>query len=923
MKSACAILLTIFCCSRIVIAGNTGKVAGKVTDKENGSALIGVNISISGTRLGASSSTDGTYFIIGIPPGTYELKTSCVGYHTLTIKEVIVRVDLTTQLNIKLESEVIESPTVEVVAERNMVRKDVTSTRKMITQEDVTAAPGMETVTDVFKMRTGVSVDQVPIRLPLGGGTQLQVQDESIKDIHVRGGRGGEVLYIVDGMPVTHPLYGGREVLDLNVDDVDQIELLTGAFNAEYGEAQSGVVNITTRSGGRTFESGVEYKQDLSSSFSPGQNTQYVSLHSGGPLGLGSLVDSLGSLTYFVSANLKRADGSFTLGRRREDLSVFNLINLKGGARQDNTSDLNLKLTWDATDQSRFVMSHQGSWKNWTVQSGDYKWGFKNYPDNAAEYFRNTQNWNLRYTYIPTKSTILNVNLGYLYVKYNGSLDGKSTPADFWFHTKSSTGGDSVFTTAIPPTTDPATWFYSSTGVEALWRDDLTGTYTLKAELLSQIHREHIMKAGVSLQYNDLSYIDIPDGAYKLSNYGLWKYGNGAYADPPPGPFPEFGQNRWVFHTHPVIGDAYLQDKFEKESMIMNVGLRLDWLYLGSQVNNPAYKAQWQAATGIEPTWRLFKYIVSPRFGISFPISEFMVAFFSYGHFNQLPEMQAYYRDPWSGSLTGNPLMGYEKTILYEFGFTYQFAEDWALDLKSYGKDLSDQVGTEPLKAASGLPVELFVNNNYGRVRGLEVELNKRYSNFIALDLSYALQWASGYASSEYSDYVLSTLNLPPPIRERPLDWDIRHQVMLNLTISSPPGRHLDLFGLELPDNWTISLLTRFASGLPYSPGTVDPLQARILQNAANMPFTFTTDLRIEKPFKLPWGSLGAFVDVYNLFNRRNVISVNQWTGQPYKYGDVTGGQQDINPWHEAYAIMSPNWYSPPREIQLGLRYSF
>jgi outer membrane receptor protein involved in Fe transport len=917
MKSLRLLILTMLCCGETLVAGNTGKIAGKVTDKESGSPLIGVNITIGGTRLGAATSTDGTYYIINIPPGTYEVKASCIGYHPLKIKEVVVRVDLTTQLNVKLESDLIESATVEVVAERDMVRKDVTSTRKMVTQEDVTTTPGIVTVTDVFKMRTGASVDQFPTRLPLGGGTQLQVQDESLKDIHVRGGRGGEVLYVVDGVPVNHPLYGGREVLDLNVNDVDQIELLTGAFNAEYGQAQSGVVNITTRSGGSRFEAGAEYKQDMASSFSPGQNNQYASLFTGGPL----LPESLGSLAFFLSANVRRDDGVFQLGRRPQDLKLFNLIPLHDGARQDNTSDLNLKLSWDASAESKFVLSHQASWKNWTVQSGDYKWGFKNFPDSTAQYQRNTQNWNLRYSNIISPSTIFNLNLGYLHVKYNGSVDGTRTPADFWVAAHNSIGGDSLYTTAIPPRTDPATNFYDSAGVEALWRDDLTRTFTAKAEIFSQVTPEHFMKAGASVQYNDLSYVDIQDGAYKLSNYGLWLTGDGLYADPPPGPFPEFGQNRWVFHTFPIIGDAYIQDKFERESMIMNVGLRLDWLYLGKQVNDPHYKATWQAATGIEPNWKLFKYIFSPRFGISFPITEFMVAFFSYGHFNQLPEMQAYYRDPWSGSLTGNPLMGFEKTILYEFGFTYQFATDWAVDIKAYGKDISDQVTTQQLKSASGVPVQLFVNNNYGRVRGLEIELNKRYSHYFTLDLSYALQWASGYASSEYSDYILTTLNLPPPIRERPLDWDIRHQVMMNLAIISPPGKHLDLFGLEIPDDWTISFLTRFATGLPYTPGTMDPLLTRILQNSANMPYTFTTDMRIEKSFRVLGSAITVFADVYNLFNRRNVQAVSPWTGEPYKYGDVTGGQQDINSWSRAYAIMGPNWYSPPREILLGLRY--
>ncbi len=921
MKNIYAAVLIFVCFSQILIAGNTGKIAGKVTDKANGTALVGVTIRIVGTSLGAASSTDGTYYIINIPPGTYNVQISYIGYRTLTVKDVIVRVDLTTQLDVKLEPGAIMTSTVEVIAEQSMIRKDVTSTRQVITQANVSETPGIHTVTDVFKMLTGVSVDQQPIRLPLGSGTQIQVQDQSVKDIHVEGGRGGEILFVVDGMPVTHPLYGGRDVLDLNVQDVNQIEFLTGGFNAEYGEAQSGVINITTKSGTRKFEAGADFRQDLPSSLSPNQNNQYFSMYASGPLRFAGVKDSLARLSYFASAGLQRDDGPLTLGRRSENLPVFGLINLRNAARQDNTSDLNLKLTWNASDQSTFVLSHQGSWKNWADEAGEDDWIFKNFPNNTAQYFRNTQNWIFNYTNVFSKSTVFTMNLGYLYVKYQGSLDGSMTPAEYWVHTKSASGEDSVYTTITPLTVDPATNFYNSTSAQAIWRDDLTGTYTVKMDLLSQVTPEHLMKTGVQVQYNDLRYIDIPDGAYKLSNYGLWVYGQGPYASPPPGPFQIFGQNRWCFHTYPIIGDAYVQDKFEKETLILNLGLRLDWLYLGKQVNNPAYKAQWLAATGIQPNWNLFKYVVSPRFGISFPISESMVAFFSYGHFNQLPEMQAYYRDPWSGSLTGNPQMGFEKTIVYEFGFSYQFLRNWALDVKSYGKDLSDQTSTEQLKAALGVPVQLFVTDNYGRVRGLQLELRKQYSDFTVLDLSYTLQWADGYESTEYSQFIQTSLNLPPPIRERPLDWDIRDQVMLNLTFVSPPGKSLELLGVKIPDNWTLSFLTRFASGLPFTPGTTDPLQAQVLENSANMPSTITTDMRFEKPFTFPGGTMNVHVDVFNLFNTRNVLSVNTWTGQAYTYGDVTGGQHDINPWREAYSIMSPSWYSPPREIQIGLRY--
>jgi outer membrane receptor protein involved in Fe transport len=912
------LFLGLFILTNISFAGNTGKISGYVKDKQTGEPLIGANVMISGTRLGAAAGNDGYFYIIGIPPGKHEVKVSYMGYHQTIIKDVLVQVDLTTKLNFELVQDFIEMEAIVAVAERALVQKDITSTRIVTTRDEIAATPGIESVTDVLKMRAGAVFDQVPTRLSLGEGTQLQVQDESLKNIHIRGGRGGEILFMVDGMPVTHPIYGGRDVLDLNVEDVEQMELLMGAFNAEYGQAQSGVVNITTRSGSENMEAGVEYKRDFEASFVKPHNSEYVSVHLGGPLRFNKNKNPFGNMYYFISANLRRNDGPFNLNREKNDLSLFNLFNLK--QRQDNISNMNMKFTWQLSDQDRMIINYHGSWKNW---NNPYDWSYKNYPNNTAEYFRNTQNWNLRYNHIFSKSTFLNMNFGFLDVQYNGSLDGEKNPSDYWIRTEGNAGQDSIFTTVQIPRSDPATGFFTEDSYQAIWRDDVTKTYTAKAELVSQLHRDHIIKTGFSMQYNDLRYVDIQDGAFKLSNYGIWKYQGGDYFDPPPGPFPEFGLYRWFFHTYPLVGDFFIQDKFEKESLILNVGVRLDWVHLGKQVNDETYKNKWEAATGIEPDWNLFKYTISPRFGISFPISEYMVLFFSYGHFTQLPEMDKYYRDPWSGSFTGNPHLGYEKTILYEFGFTQQFFENWSIDVKSYGKDISDGVGQESLLASLGLPVQLNVNNGYGRARGLEFELHKRYDHFTMLDLTYALQWANGYSSSAYSDFIRTSLNLPKPIRERPLDYDVRHQVMLNASLIAGEGKHLNLFGIRFPDKWNITLLARFSSGKPYTPGTVDPLEQRVRENGETMPYSISSDLKINKSFNIPFGTLSVFMDIFSLFNRRNAINIYNWTGEPIKYGDVRGGEKEIISWRERYASMSPGWWTSPRHIQIGARFNF
>jgi len=514
-------------------------------------------------------------------------------------------------------------------------------------------------------------------------------------------------------------------------------------------------------------------------------------------------------------------------------------------------------------------------------------------------------------------------------------LDGKN-PASFWTFYKDgqqydyesfsrlfADPPDSVQSSISAPEFEPLTGFYDPLGYQNIWRDDLTHTYTLKGDLTSQLHREHLIKAGIELQYNDIRYVDIQDGGVKLSNYGEYKYRRGNYFAPPPGPFKEFGQTRWVFDAFPTVGGSYLQDKFEKESLIINAGVRFDWFMPGESVMKKEWKQAWEAATGLKADWKSLKYKVSPRFGISFPISDRMVVFFSYGHFNQLPELQYFYRDPYSGGFTGNPHLDYEQTILYEFGLTRQIAQNWAVDIKSYAKDISKQIGTTRLRAALGLPVELNDNKGYARARGLEFELRKRYSGFTSGKITYTVQWANGYSSSAFEDYIRSINDFPYPIRERRLDWDIRHQIIFQASIDVPEKKHIHLLGLTLPDNWYITMLSRFSTGQPYTPGTTDPAEAQKLENTATGPSTSSADLRINKTFTLAGLRFSIFADIFNLFDQKNVqiyYGFNTWTGKPFRYGDLISPSKQYYDWYTMFRLMDPRQFSTGRYAKIGFR---
>lgn len=918
----------------------TGKITGVVTDGQTGDPIIGASVLVQTlTGVGASTDLDGRYFILQAGVGTHTVRVTYLGYSPVVVENVVVRSGLTSTVDVVLQPEAMAIGEVVVSAENAIVRPDVTSTRRTTSREEMRDTPGVDGALDVLGNQAGVVLDAGPQAIGIGGGQSLQVRDESVKDVHVRGGRGGEILFLVDGMPVSHPIYGGRSVLELNVNDVDQVELLTGAFNAEYGQAQSGVVNITTRSGSEQLQAGLDVKSDRLGLLGDSYNEDYVSFFAGGPT---PLLDAVlpGASSLFVSGNLSLTDTPYDNGRTRSDFGVLGL-SLPG--RQDNTAGLNTRLDWRPSQRVRLAAGYNGSWK----QYSSFDWLWQNYPDHLAESRRQNHNLTLSLNHTLSDRTFYTVRAGYLVVDFESNLDGRA-PTDFWAYYPDSVAfadrqplgfaayqaqyGDAtpfrVDPTIAPPTFDPLTGLFDDAGYQTPWRDDHTQSLTFKADVTSQVHPAHLVKTGVEVQRHDIQYVDIADGGYTLSPWGRRVYlGEGTEAVVrPPGPFPEFGQNRWVFDVRPTIAGAFVQDKFEVAALVINAGLRLDGFLVGDTVFDDEYRATWQAATGLDPDWRRFRTALSPRLGVSFPINLQTVLFFSYGHFSQLPELQFYYRDPYTGGLTGNPGLDYEKTILYEFGMTRELATDWALDVKGYAKDISGQIGTTNVRGALGLPVNLYDNNGYARARGLEVLVSRRPGGgMLSGSLTYTLQFANGFASSAFENYVQSLTDFPLPIRERRLSWDTRQQVVAQATFATGAGGRV--LGVPLPGGLTLTALTRGQTGVPYTPGTTDPTEAQRTENTATAPAVVTTDLRLRQAIGLPGrAQLAAFLDVFNVFDQNNVqtaFGFNPYTGLPYRYGDTVEGSARGFDYYDLYVLLDPRQFSVGRYAKFGLSVSF
>ena len=216
----------------LLFAQNTGKLAGRVIDKSTGEPLPGATVVLEGTQMGASADENGEYFIIGIPVGTYDVRASFVGYQPVVIRGVEINAGYTRELNFELEPSEVMLEEIVVEYERPLIQKDAIGVPKVVTSEEIQNLP-VRGVTEIAGLQGGV------------------VKDEGSGALHIRGGRSEEVVYYVDGVKVTGSIGVPQQA-------IQEQEMLIGGLPAKYGDALSGVISLTTRTGAPKFYGSLE-----------------------------------------------------------------------------------------------------------------------------------------------------------------------------------------------------------------------------------------------------------------------------------------------------------------------------------------------------------------------------------------------------------------------------------------------------------------------------------------------------------------------------------------------------------------------------------------------------------------------------------------------------------------------------------------
>jgi outer membrane receptor for ferrienterochelin and colicin len=864
-------------------AGITGKVTGCIFDASTNEPLIGANIIIDGTRFGAATSETGQYLILNIPPGTYTLKILMIGYQTKVINNVQVSSDYTTTIDAKLNTEIFEGEQVVVTADRPLIQTDLTSTAVAITESRISELPAEE-IKQFLKLQAGVTVD-------------------TKGEIHIRGGRSTEIAYLIDGVPVTDG-FDRTQAIDVDNSSIQELQVISGTFNAEYGQAQSGIVNIITKKGTRKFSGALSfYCGDYLSShrdlFYNIDDFDFLAEkniigHLSGPI---PIIDG----TFFLNSRTTISDG-WLYGQREFTMPVIS-DKVQGYTTGNSNSH---------PGDSTFIPMNDAKWQSFhgnisinALENIPISWSFFYNKSNERKYdhrFARLPDGDNR-SYLASWDHIFSVS--YL---LSPSTFFEAKYSLFKKNTKSYLYENPYDRRYLFPaiSTEQVYRRYLLEGLEYVTNQSNNEHYAInnlteifKLDFTSQIHEQHLLKAGAEYKHYKLDYeyfevINDPDN--KVESIFI--------------PFVDdkTTTRHDIYTNKPIEAAFYLQDKIEFHEIVINAGLRYD--YFDSRGYQPTVLDQ---KTGNKLSAPLknasAKQQISPRIGLAFPISEKGVIHFSYGHFTQIPDFHSLF---WNseyeirlGALStevGNPDLKPELTISWELGIQQQVASDMAIYATVYFKDIKNLLGQEIVRLKGGQAYARYINRDYGNVRGITIALEKRPVRFLSVNVDYTYQKAMGNASDPFAVFT-DNQGTPPRESEKqvqPLNWDQRHT--FNATT---------IFGKQ--NRWGISFIMQVGSGLPYTPTDPDRSLQIAFENSERKPVTFNMDVMAHYDFSLWRLKSSLFMKVYNVFDTKNEIDVFTDTGRAsfthalnYQLGD-----------------RRPDFYSLPRLVFLGMKVEF
>ncbi len=912
----------------VTMAGVTGKITGRVTDKKTGQPLELANVVLLGTQYGASTNRNGQYTILGVPAGKYDIKFAYLGYSAVTVKEVMVAADLTKTVDMALSELEIEVGEIVVQAERPLFEKGATNSVKVIDSDQIANLPtrGIE---NVAALSAGVAKTDNS-----GGETRNAT-------LNIRGGRGNETAYIIDGVMVNDAGSGGASG-QIAQSAIDQISLQVGGFDAKYGQAMSGVVNTVTKTGSDKYAVGAEV---ITSEFTDNFGYNLYSLNASGP------VYGIKDLSFFGSIErtwVKDSNPRFPQETARRDME---------GA----INKYSAKLNYNFSSGLRFTTSFHGSNRLDRNYIHTYS---KNNSAHNPRVMNNEWLLNQKISYTLDETTFLYLDV---HMRYNEAKRGDGV----WFDNIDAYGDTTLglqYLRQLAQTHPSQGGNYSldnggvfhelnriNNGFVLSASDYIGGALNITSQL-----ENHMIEAGADYKVYTFRTYGLSPVGYALDkdtksptlrfyeNYGR-AYGYDIY-----GNRTDNGDGVNTFNPlYPVEASGYIMDKIELKDLIFSLGFRVDYFApngkMVKDVNDPL-----GSENKMDPSDLVdqddFLY-VSPRLGISFPVTENMKFHAQYGRFvARAPLFDIYAFEPRLRLLendakleANNGHVKPENTIQYEAGVNYAFANVASTDITFFYKEVRDLVNETIFRSPKG---DYYSTSNidFATIKGASVSLNtRRFADYLMFSSSYTYQIAEGTGSSSNSNFVAAFRSNVIPRQVNLLDFDQRHTFSAGMDVRTKKDDGMEIAGFKPFANLGANLVMTFNSGRPYTPieaydvynGGGAPITKTVgTVNSAVGPSSFRLDAKIDKSFTLDFGATSAklnfYVWVLNLLNNENAITVYRATGSPEDSGflQTPTGQdailQNANP--ELYQADYKKWekdpenYGAARQIRLGLR---
>ena len=930
----------------LAFGATSGKLKGTITDQETGGPLVGANVVISGTSMGAATDEDGKFVILNVPIGVYEIDIKYIGYQNYLLTEVKITADLTTAISAELSSVAVQVGAVTVVAQRPLVNMNATNAVRIMGKEELRYLP-VRGVRAVVALQAGVVIKD--------------------NKIFIRGGRDDEVGYYIDGAS-SRDIMTGNNAVNTIPESVEEFQLQAGGFSAQYGGANSGILTTTLKTGGSSWKFSIQGETDKLA----GENKtfdddkQFLDTYSYGYTDLvatisGALTDKIrlfaagerqfqrdsekvfwtgfkfeglvdsgnrGGIVGEEAPTLDLASGNVPFGRDERWTANGTLL--------FDLSPIRLRFSANATTRTaQLRRNNSGNLPILNILNGD------RIPESESS----NGLYSLRLTHLLTPESYYEVSVNYFdsraktvdpvfgdnYLLYTDSL---AAVEQGWTNRTITQSAQPYDLNGFPfmrngtALTNPGKFKENYISFDANYSTQL-GDHEIK---VGGGYQKYEIRSWGSGGYrtgrsggggNILAFLrafpelarsqpgDDNYSAFQLQlrrsgnigNYGYDVFGN------------EIDVDGFSGAREPAFTNFYIQDKFEAGELVINAGLRFDVFDLDDYewVNGDAdpgfvietFDIDESQLRAVDALTKL-----SPRLGFAFPVSDKTVFHLQYGIFYQVPELGRLYAGPGtiaaivgSGNFISSPAaFGLKpiQTTQYEIGFNQQVTDFAAFDITAFYRDIKGQLQIEKITTVSSSGAQSynqFVNGDFATTKGVEATFRMRRVNRLSSSLNYTFSDARGTGSQPNGAVSAIESNVPIPTVISPLEFNRRHVGSLNVDyrFGANEGGALKNFGANLlftfgsGHNFTRSFGTIGQRG-PEEGGILaddDPRPRRPLEgiNSSVTPWTKQVDLKLDKTFNLGGINTNLYVYVQNLFNTQNVLNVYDRTGNAFDDG--------------------------------------